>query len=113
MTPIEHWGATGVQLLRSLPLNQLVGLAVVAASIQTEVMLRMAGGGQEVPALLDAKSAAQIIGPWCTAKWLYNHVNDLPPGCIHRVGRRVLFVGPKLRDWAVTVPKCHRLAAVR
>lgn len=105
MTPVELWGASGTNLLRVVAHRDLIALAALAASIHTQaLMLLMSTGTVDAsPALLDAKSAAPFIGPWCTAKWLYNHVHDLPPDCVHRIGRRVLFVGPRLREWAVTV----------
>src|SRR5687768_16089204 len=96
---VKRWRASGQQLADTLDEHELGELAAAAASVYTQTLLRITGTSPP-PALLDARSGARILGPWCTAKWLYNHAKDLPPSCVRRIGRRVLFVGPKLKEWA-------------
>lgn len=89
----------GQRLLETLDEHKLGDLASAAAKVYTQTLLRITGTAPP-PALIDAHGAALILGPWCTAKWIYNHTKELPPACVRRIGRRVLYVGPKLKEWA-------------
>ena len=98
LTPVERWGAAGDELLGTLDDHGLRCLAVIVSRLYLSAIVQMRR--VETPALLDAGAAARMLGPSITAKWVYNHVKDMPPGCVKRIGRRVMFVGPKLREWA-------------
>ena len=99
MTPGE-WEAAGAQLVERAGADALLDLAFTAARIQALATARIRAGESSAPLLMDAATAARFLGPSFTSKWLYNHWRDLPPECIHRIGKRVLFRGQNLRRWA-------------
>ncbi len=96
---LERWRQEGEQLLETLGDEELADLAAAAARIHTLTLLRITGQ-KPTAALLTAHGAAKLLGPEFSAKWVYNHAKDLPHGCVRRIGRRVLFVGPRLKEWA-------------
>lgn len=95
---VHEWGEIGDRLLETLDHRDLQELAVTAARIRTLAIMRAASARSQPPTLLDAKGAARLLG--LSPKCLYNHAKDLPPGCVRRIGRRLLFVGHKLQEWA-------------
>ena len=99
MSPkIQSWGATGEALLIGATDSDLVSIAAVASKIQAMAAARLVP--RPPPVLLDAHSAAALLGPSITAKWVYNHIRHMAPGVVRRIGGSIFFVGPKLLEWA-------------
>lgn len=100
MPAIQHWAQAGEALVATASAADLLRIATAAARILALATSRTQN--HHAPLLMNASTAAAFLGPSFTPKWLYNHWKRLPPECVLRIGKKVLFRGEPLRAWA-----CH------